>query len=158
MKKSIPYNGKTYQSVTELCRDYGITTNLFYSRIRNGWEMEDALNRPLNYCKKVVQDHDGNMFSSVEKMANHYGISRILYYHRIRNGMTKKEALTTPLAKPTYRHAHSCEDGVGNRFHSIAEMCKYHNVPIMTYRSRLKAGKSIKEALGIEKQNEKTIL
>lgn len=41
----------------------------------------------------------------------------------------------------------TCEDHLGNRYESIAEMCKHYNIKLSTFKRRKKAGWDLKRAL-----------
>ena len=40
-----------------------------------------------------------------------------------------------------------CSDHLGNKFDSITDMCKYWNISISTFTSRVNSGWSLKNAL-----------
>lgn len=50
--KAITFKGQTYQSITEMCKRYGISINIYNARIRRGWSIEDALTIPVRHCRR----------------------------------------------------------------------------------------------------------
>ena len=72
-KKTIDHKGNEFKSVSEMCRYWGVSSKLFYSRYKHC--------RDLEYClspKKVkggrlagvpVEDHLGNTFKTKKAMA-----------------------------------------------------------------------------------------
>lgn len=95
--------------------------------------------------KRVVVDHRGNKFESLEKMCKHWGIKSLTYKARLNKGMTVQEALETPVKS----RSRSVEvvDHLGNKFTSGAALCRYWKIDNGTYRTRIKAGWSMKETL-----------
>lgn len=51
-----PITGQVYRNITEMIRAYGINSATFYSRMRNNWDIKDALTvKPgvfKNYAKE----------------------------------------------------------------------------------------------------------
>lgn len=74
------------------------------------------------------------------------GLSYASVQARLKMGWTLEEALTVP---EKHRKAHTI-DGV--TYPSIVQMCRSHNVKIVTYRRRIKSGWSIEEAIGIKQR------
>ena len=82
-------------------------------------------------------------------MCESYGITYKKFLKRKKLGWTLGEILGAEERKlhRVSRTGNACEDHLGNKFKSRAEMCRYHNVSFSTYSERIKAGHSVKEAL-----------
>lgn len=50
--KAVTFKGQTYRSITEMCKKYGISIGAYYTRIRRGWSIEDALTIPVRHCRR----------------------------------------------------------------------------------------------------------
>ena len=50
--KAVTFKGQTYRSITEMCKKYGISIGAYYTRIGNGWSIEDALTIPVRHCRR----------------------------------------------------------------------------------------------------------
>lgn len=90
------YNGKCYNSLTELCREYNVSYDVVCYRVNTGWDLESAIETPVKTYMKI-KDHTGREFDTKVEMCKHWGISVVTYNSRIRSRWTKEAALTTPL-------------------------------------------------------------
>lgn len=100
-KKVIDHKGNEFKSVSEMCRYWGVSSKLFYSRHRHC--------RDLEYClspKKVkggrlagvpVEDHLGNKFESKQDLAQAYGLTLCTLHYRMSKGWSLEEVLTKPV-------------------------------------------------------------
>lgn len=94
---------------------------------------------------KAAFDHNGKEFKSVAAMCREYEITPQEYNKRMHVlGWSLEKTLTTPTGK---NKGLETVDHLGNKYSSIAEKCKAHNVPETTYRDRIKNGLSEEEAL-----------
>ena len=145
------HTDKTWSSVTAMCKAWGITTALYYGRIKCGYSIEQALTSPLTKQprnSKTIIDHKGNEFASVSDLCKHWGIGRSTYNARIKNGWSMKKALTTPCAKINSMEKQEWTDHLGNKFESLNAMCKAHDVTHHTFRTRIQhLGWSLEDAL-----------
>ena len=85
--------GNNFKSTKEMCETYGISTNIFYKRMRLGWSLEDVL------TKGDIKDHLGNEYKSVRDMCNQYNIPYWLFYKRKELGWSLEDILTTKYSK-----------------------------------------------------------
>lgn len=88
------HRGITYASVDDMCKAYGITSNLYRGRLQDGMSREEALTRPLRDTS--IKAPDGNTYPTKRAMCEAYGINISTYTNRIRRGMSIEKALTTP--------------------------------------------------------------
>ena len=94
---------------------------------------------------------NGKKYPNDVAMCKAYGISRQKYRYRIIAGWTQRQALgldeppegTVGTSKPSY-----CPNG--KKYPSIGAMCKAHGVGTANYYSRMKAGWTQQQALGID--------
>ncbi len=92
----------------------------------------------------MVYDHLGNKFNTQKDMCTAYGIDGSTFRSRIKSGLSLEEALTRGFIKPSSKE---CYDHLGNRYNSILEMCDAYGIDGSTFRSRIKSGLSLEEAL-----------
>ena len=138
--------GNKYNSITSMCKAYGVNKTTFKFRISQGASIEEALTGTFTQ-KRVCYDHLGNKYKSQAEMCKAYDISCPAFNYRLRNGWTVEEALTS---SKNYRIWH---DHLGNSYKSMTAMCKAYNIGPNTFDSRLKRGYSVKEALTNKKSD-----
>lgn len=144
-KKSTPvtdHTGKTYPDLNDMCAEYAVRPDIYQLRIKRGWTIEEA----LTGVKKdsITVDHLGNIYTSQKEMCTSYGIKVGTFRERIRNGWTVEEALTVDIGKSKVNDVF---DHLGNAYSTIKDMCDFYGVKLSTYRSRLKNGYTLEEAL-----------
>lgn len=150
--------GNCYSSTTSMCKAYGIDVSAYRSRIRNGWNKEDALTKGVDKTKDNTpikcEDHLGNKYKSISKMCEAYGIDRGVYMRRIKEGMSIEDALTKNIIHHRYGFKNKvCMDHLGNEYRSISEMCSFYRISEDAYYSMLIHGYSIGEALELAANN-----
>lgn len=103
-------------------------------------------------------DHEGNEFSSIEAMCEYWNITTFTYINRTRRGWSIEKALTIPVGSINGK-SKSATDHEGNKFPSIAAMCRHWNVPYSAYNNRIRLGWSLKDVLTMPaKLNSKSII
>lgn len=95
--QNITINGKSYRSIREACKAFGISTAAVYMRIANkGWSVEEAI-AAKKTNEGVRVDHLGKKWASQIAMATGWGIDDKLFCQRFHvRGWSLKKALTTP--------------------------------------------------------------
>lgn len=88
------HKGITYASVDDMCKAYGISSNLYRGRLQDGMSREEALTRPMRDTS--IKAPNGKAYPTKRAMCEAYGISLSTYANRIRRGMSIEQALTTP--------------------------------------------------------------
>lgn len=156
------HKGNVYGSRREMLAAYGISESTFSRRKLAGMPLHDILEAPKRSGKRCsrsipCQDHKGNSYESKKDMLKAYGISRQVFHNRIKNGYTLQQALELPTGSrspvnPKTRAAHDdhepkYRDHLGNGFPSINAMCSYWHISPATYRSRVKTGCGLEDAL-----------
>ena len=110
-------NGKLYLSFNQLCSEYNKSEILVSARLRNGWDLKEALITPVKSLGNGHQckDHKGNVYLSKSLMLAEYGISYSVYSDRIKSGWTQKDALETPVKHKFSGKSKVAKYGVVNR-------------------------------------------
>lgn len=105
---AIDAHGNAYETLKEMCMEYGVSSSLYCHRIERGWSQEAALSPPKKREKKKtkpkqkklkVSDHLGNKYDSEFAMAIAYNIPPAVYRSRKRYGWSLEDCLTTPVTK-----------------------------------------------------------
>ena len=138
-KKCQDHLGNEYESFSEMCRKYNISRDVVKRRVKDGWNLGDALTTEL--IDYTVKDHLGNVYSTNGEMCSKYGLSTALVEYRLSRGWTLKDSLEIPV-KSTI-----CQDHLGNIFRTKKEMCKFYNISISSFDKRIKKGMDLEEAL-----------
>lgn len=133
--------GNSFNSITSMCKYWGIDVKVFGTRMRNNWPLDIALTKGLRGIN--VMDHLGNIFSTTEEMCKHWNISSKNYNHRIRMGWSIEKALTTPVNGTKLPKI----DHLGNTFNTVDSMCKYWGIEYATLKRRIMSGWSLEDAL-----------
>ena len=144
-KECADHLGNSYPSVKDMCEHYGIEYPVFKSRMKLGYGLEKSLTLPCQHRKKGCQDHLGNKYNTVIEMCKHYGMEVSTFQSRVSKGKSLEEALTAPISDRGI--GKMCEGKDGKQFKSIAEMCRYYDIPYSTFSNRLEAGRTTDEAI-----------
>lgn len=140
----VDHLGNTYKNISEMCKAYNISTDIYYRRRRNGKDLKFSLTAPkYSYLTRpdvIVHDHLGNVFRSKSDMCEYYNIPYASFIDKIKRGKSLKDILTHSDRFYTVDH-------LGNTFKNEREMCKFHNVCYNTFRRRKQMGYSIKDSL-----------
>lgn len=157
-KPSKDHLGKTYLSISAMCRHYNISVQAYKNRLKKGFSLQDALEKPNNKLlpKSERTDHLGNIYESVKAMSNHYGIPLDTYKGRINRGWSIKKALTKEL-DTTKTTGKETLDHLGNKFNTLKDMCNHYNVTVSAYLCRMRNDWSLKDALTIKQKNQREI-
>ena len=162
-KEIYDHFGNSFESEEAMCNYWNTDSSLYNIRRQEGWSLEEALTgkKRERISKNKVYDHLGNEFNSIESMCSFWNIPSGTYRMRIKRGWSQEEALTGKKDK-VYNHlgnkfnSNKVYDHLGNEFNSIKSMCKYWNIAAdSTYRTRIKRGWTIEEALTGNKEREK---
>lgn len=137
--------GNVYNTVTEMCKHYGISLTLYMKRRERGKSIEEALAPVLKYS-----DGAGNKFPTKKAIANRYGIKYTTFIMRLKNGHTVDEAIAGGNER---LQTHFVTDHLGVRYTSIPKMCASWGVNIHTYRKDIQNGLSVEEALTRKKKH-----
>jgi len=145
VKKAIDHLGNNFSSRKEMLKAYGINESTFDSRISRGYSLEDALTKEAKpHGAKSTEDHLGNSFKSITEMLKKYGVKTSTFKKRVRDGWPLEEALTKNVRSGKPRKA---TDHLGNDYSSQREMFEKYGIDKGTFKSRIKKGMQLEEAL-----------
>lgn len=133
-KKVVDHLGQEYKSISDMCKHYNISIQLYDFRLKKGWTQEKAL---TTLAQKIdtATDHLGQEYPSVAAMCKHYGIKTSVYNTRRKFNWSIEDALTKP-KQHTPRNAKKYTDHLGQEFPSIAAMCRHWNIRKDTFTRR----------------------
>ena len=138
------HEGNEFDSLTDMCKHYGIGIQTFRMRMRYKWTLERALTQPLRYFKKC-KDHLGNEFKSELEMCRYWHITLSTFRSRMSGNWSLKDALTMPVLG--VGASIPARDHLGKDYPSMSAMFRAWGVPPDTAFARLKSGRSIEETL-----------
>ena len=147
--KNIVYDhlGNEFNTKTDMCKYWGIEIKRLYSRTRNGWSLQEALETPVGETpkSKLVYDNLGNSFNTFKELCSYYNMPHNEVRARLKIGWSLEDALNIPIGKDRKNKAYY--DHLGNKFNTLRRMCEYWNINVDTYLTRIKKGMSVKSAL-----------
>lgn len=145
-KPCYDHNGKSFNSVKEMCAYWNVKTTNYESRRKLGWSIQDSLiGKPLKeklhgpYC-----DPNGEVFNTLKDLCEHWNINVTTVQHRLRKPdqyPTLNEVLTVPLKSTKVK------DHLGNEYESLAKMLEQYEITYNTYYYRKRKNYNIKEIL-----------
>lgn len=90
----------TWLQYKDLCAQHGISNDIFYGRIRIGWEPHTAATTPVltkGQKREFVAKNRRAKLSPYVNVAEANGISRQTWYARVKLGWSEEEAATLPV-------------------------------------------------------------
>lgn len=98
-KKCTDFNGREYNSISDMCKQYGISVATFCQRYKmRHWSLKDSLTKKPRI--KGFTDHLGNKFKNVTEMCEFWKIPRSRFCDRyFTYKWSIKDSLTKPLQK-----------------------------------------------------------
>ena len=85
-------NYKGYNGIGAELEKNNIPKEVYYARLKLGWDKEKAKSTPVKKIGKVC-DHKGNEFSNQKEMLKHYGISQSQFFRRKKKGLNLEQCL-----------------------------------------------------------------
>ncbi len=128
--------GNVYDSQVAMCKAYGVAPTLFRKRLTRGWTVKEAL---LGEREKIVYD-ENTVFGSIKEFKEHYGITDFAY-----TSLSKKYDSPKDIVNAFYNKKLVAPNGVG--YSSYTKMCEDYGVSYNTFRTRLRNGHTLEEAL-----------
>lgn len=138
--------GNSFPTVKAMCAYYNVPTTNYFSRLRYGWTVQEALcgkehdKQHQGYHKSVL-DHLGNQYDTIADMARAYKISPAVLKSRLKNGWNVEQALYQPVADSAR------VDHRGIQYQSTKQMCDAYHISVPLFCGRISRGYSIEEAL-----------
>jgi hypothetical protein len=139
----VDHEGNEYSSEKEMCCTWGVSLSAFRRKIKEGWDIKDALTVLETPYGRPCKDYSGKEYRSVSEMCRANGISTSAYNHRIERGASIEEALKSDVQKKEYVHY----DHLGEQYSSLKEMCDKYKITPGIWDNRRRAGWSVKDAL-----------
>ena len=150
-EKVVDYRGIEYDTVADMCRAYAISKSTYYSRISQGYSLEQALTGVgiPKELKKTCIDHLGVEYESENKMCEAWGVARNTYRNRVHRGYNTEQSLTGVGVEKNTREEISklSVDHLGNVYSSISEMCEQYHINTRTFRYRIQNGYTLEQSL-----------
>jgi hypothetical protein len=147
--------GHKFLTRSEIACYYKISDNSLNRYIKMGLSVAEAIKKCMeSETHTECHDHKGNMFNNVAQMCDKYHVGTACFYTRIALGWSLKEALTTAVNEHAGKE---CYDHVGNVFPSKSSMCRFYEIPLNTFYSRLKNGWSLEKALTTQSSHSRHI-
>lgn len=138
-KQCVDHLGNKFNSINEMCKYWGIDSSLYYSRIKSGLSIKEALTNPVGKTYKGLY---GDTYTSLRTLAEAYNMKKSLLQYKLKAGYSLNKALREGMDT-----SKNITDHLGNRFVSISKMCEYWNISESAYNYRIKNGWSMKSAL-----------
>ncbi|MBR3468211.1 MAG: hypothetical protein IKH28_00705 [Lachnospiraceae bacterium] len=122
--------GNRYNSISEMCKKYGIDRTTYSRRVKTGWSVEDALTLPAKPVYTDTYDHNGQKYRSETKMCQAHGVPRATYRKRKSQGLSIENALKKVESTEVF------VDHLGHRFNSLDRMLITWGVSRQAYARR----------------------
>lgn len=156
----VEYNGVNYSSLRGLCRELDLSYSLIESRIRSGWSLEDAVNKPKAISKSRKGNgkpfsYKGKEYRSISSFCKENGLIYPTVKHRIESGWSFEDAISKPKIKGNKNVRFKYN---GKEYRSISSFCKEHDLSYSLVRSRLRQGWNFEDAISKSKQKHIGIL
>jgi hypothetical protein len=147
-KINLSINGIEYESITQLAKAFNLEPYILYSRIKKGFTVEEAVQKPL---KGKIIEVDGKKFNSIAEAARYYNLIPEYVQKKLKDGQTNEQALGLESSKSLKYEWNN------NKFESAEQLASFVNkqtkIPTKLLAGRIKRGHTIDEAikLGNEK-------
>lgn len=130
------HRGRRFKSIKEMCKAYDVIISTYYSRLRSGYSLEEALEKP----NKLIMDNKGNEFDTFEEMCNYHGMCSRTYYRLHKKGKTMTEI---------FNDKHIIIDKYGNRFKSVNQFCNFYGIRHSQYQYHISKGRTVDDIVNI---------
>ena len=147
--------GRTHRTLTKMLEFYDIPVSSYVGYLVTGRTLNDLMTDRVNghlqkFSKSMGRystvDHLGKTYESFADMCRHYKISVTTVRYRLLCGWSLKDSLTKPTGDVDIE-AKSVTDHLGNKYSSVASMCKHYNIGYDALKCRVKAGWTVEQAL-----------
>lgn len=91
-------------NVKKIAAELGVTTVAIYNRIRNGWDIEDAVSVGYIPQKERIYNHKKKYDVDIKKAAEKLGLNENTIYLRLRKGWPLEKAISTPSKQGKYKN------------------------------------------------------
>ena len=142
----ITVNGVTYKSIRKCACAFGINHETLAHRLKRGLKPEEAVSTN-NYNSKSIKI-EGETFASIAEASRHYDVDEKLVGHRLRAGFTERQAVGLDNPPPHGKRKPILVNDM--LFETIADAARYYKLDVKMVWKRLRDGKTVEQALGIE--------
>lgn len=137
-KKVVDHLGDEFETIKDLAKFHGKTTNSIYQKLQRGYTIKEALTGRFK-----AKDHLGNSYKNLTQMAKAYGLPIYLLSKRLDAGYTIEEALTLPK-----HNARSISIKIKDKVYtSISEAVKDLGISLGAVYYRIEKGYTRKHAI-----------
>jgi hypothetical protein len=143
--KSIIIKDITFDSISEACRNFGVSSGAIYQAIRNAGEdpdLTEIFNKTIKRSLNTAVEFRGVKYKTHKELCDTYNMEVAKYYDLKRRGFST--AICLGLDE---RPNEKVRDHLGNEYNSTSEMCKYYNVGYKTFKNREELGLSLEDCL-----------
>lgn len=140
----------TEKTITQKCRDAGISDTTYYKRREAGMSEEEALSipvkKPVRYgLKNIKISGDDTVYPGISALCRAYGLPLQTFYNRLRSRKislldatpeTLKEVVSIPFKKQGDPHEVTGPDG--KVYPSESALARAYDIPWGTYKERRK--------------------
>lgn len=134
--------GQEFKSIAEMCRYWGIKRNTYYSRIRIGLSVREALTSGKKLERISFTDKDGQYYHSLSEYCrlNNKSMTTISSRYRKASSIETIDLESNANESGDDLRCKRVKDHLGKEFRSETDMCRYYGVKVGTYRKRIEAG------------------
>lgn len=129
--EAVDHLGNKFDSITDMCNHYGVSTRLYYDRLSRKYTQQQALGIEEKQRKKLYTKEELIKIYNLTDEQSEIAIILSLNGHQIKLLASNKLSI----------------DHTGTPHDSFSNMCKAWGKNTSTVRSRLKRGISLSEAL-----------
>ena len=142
MAEEIVLEGVRYKSISSACDAYDISFTLVYSRLKNGWSIEEAfglVERKNSKKGTLIKDQlDG--YNSLAEFCRNIGVDYNSVRMKIQMGSSLEDAIASKTIPSVIKHG-------GREFPSITSACRFLGLDYYTVCMRLSNGWELEDAL-----------
>ena len=152
--KEIEVQGKSFSSIKEAAKYFGVCYGNVTVRLRTGWTLEQAFEleqRPKRVSHNATQiETKKGIFSSIKAASEAYGITERTLAKRLRDGWSIDEAVGDQVRKPRRTGRGEKVTCRGVVYESIWALADAFNVNRVRTRKRIKSGWTPEQSVDLE--------
>lgn len=122
MKKYV-YQGKEYLTIREIASEFNVSDRLVASRLRAGWTLEDAIEKPIK-SMACETEYRGVIYPSIAELARTFDVDIDLLQTRLDLGWNIETALNTPVRSNSIEVVYK-----DKKYNSISELSIELDIP-----------------------------
>jgi len=150
------HKGKTFNSLADVVAEhaqvpYGVVSN----RLRRGWKLDDALNKPKEFRARRDYTVDGKTYKTMSALARAFNLPYTTVLSRARSGYSDKEIVYGRHRKKRAANLNVKKHPIvvaGKSYPSKVAAARHFGIPKSTVLRRLRDGYTPEQAVGLEKR------